>query len=141
MEQETQKAPELRITPEVAAAVIADKCRKDDEFSKSLRGDPRSALIEASGKSLPDSMNVVVHQNSADHWHIVIPSDAQVEKVGEAFKMMDDAGGTLSDEQLLAISGGEVLIGFLLTAALVVGTGVVATAVTGGVVGGAVAAA
>ena len=134
MEQKTQKSPELRMTPEVAAAAVADRCRQDREFMKNLCADPKAALIEASGKGMPDSMNVAVHHNSADHWHIAIPSAAQAERLGEAFKMMDDADGTLSDEQLLAVSGGEIFIVLFITAAVVVGGGV-----AGGIVAGVTA--
>ena len=141
MEQKTQKSPELRMTPEVAVAAIADRCRKDGEFLNKLCADPRAVLAEAGGKGLPDSVNIVIHRNSSDHWHIVIPSDAQARRLGEAFQMMDDADGTLSDEQMLAISGGEFFVSFLLTTALIVGAGAVATAATGGIVAGAVVAA
>ena len=134
MEQKTQKSPELRMTPEVAAAAVADRCRQDREFMKNLCADPKAALIEASGKGMPDSMNVAVHHNSADHWHIAIPSAAQAERLGEAFKMMDDADGTLSDEQLLAVSGGEIFISLFLIGSLVVGVTVAGAVVTSAVV-------
>ena len=134
MEQNTRKYPELRMTPEVAAAAVADRCRQDREFMKNLCADPRAALIEASGKSVPDSMNVAVHHNSADHWHVVIPSATQAERLGEAFKMMDDADGTLSDEQLLAVSGGEIFITLFVVGATVVGVTAAAAVVTSAVV-------
>ena len=134
MEQKTQKSPELRMTPEVAAAAIADRCRKDREFMNNFCDDPRGALAEASDKGVPAAMNVAVHRNSADHWHVVIPSDAQAKRLGEAFKMMDDAGGTLSDEQLQAISGGEIFISLFVVGALVVGVTVAGAVVTSAVV-------
>lgn len=114
MEQKTQESPQLRMTPEVAAAAIADRCRKDRDFMKNLCDDPKAALAKAGGKDMPDSMSVVVHQNSADHWHIVIPSDAQARRMEEAFKAVDGADDTLSDEQLQSLSGGEIF--FTLTA-------------------------
>ena len=36
----------------------------------------------------------------------MILSDAQAQRLGEAYKMMDESGGKLSDEQLMSISGG-----------------------------------
>lgn len=121
MEQETPKSAEVRMTPEIAAAAIADRCRKDGEFLKNLCDDPRSALTAASGDGVPESMDVVVHQNSADHWHIVIPSDEQARRLGETFRAMDGADGTLNDEQLQSLSGGAEVI--LTTSVLAVSIG------------------
>ena len=138
MEQESQQTPELRITPEVAAAIVADKCRKDGEFAKKLNDDPKAALAGINKQQVPDEVKFVVHQNSADHWHIVIPSDAQASRLGKAFKMMDDAGGdTLNDEQLQAISGGVEVIWTIIFVGSMAG---IAAGVTGGIVAGGVAA-
>ena len=129
MEQKTQQS-ELRMTPEVAAAAIADRCRKDGEFLKNLNSDPLAALTKAGGEGVPDSMNVIIHQNSADHWHIVIPSDAQAKRLSEVFKTIDNAGDTLSDDQLQDVSGGTDV---LATAALALAVGAsLATSVAGG---------
>ena len=133
MEQKTQQS-ELRMTPEVAAAAIADRCRKDGEFLKSLNDNPTATLTKASGQGVPDSMNVVIHQNSANHWHIVIPSDAQARRLGEVFKTIDDAGDTLNDDQLQDVSGGtDVLATAAL--ALAVGASMAATVAGGSTIG------
>ena len=123
MEQKSQQPAELRVTPEVTAAVVADKCREDDGFAERLHKDAQAALAEINGQPVPHEVKPIVHQNSADHWHIVIPSDAQARRLGEAYKMMDEAGGTLSDEQLQAVSGGfEVWIAALIIGGIAVGT-------------------
>ena len=135
MNQKTQENPKLRTTPEVAAAMLADRCRKDGAFARKLRDDPKGVLATLNGQKVPEYMNVAIHQNAPDHWHIVIPSDKQAQRLSEAYEMMDAAGGTLSDEQLGAISGGEIvviatLIG-ILTPAVVVATGATAGIVAG----------
>ena len=140
MEQKTQENPKLRTTPEVAAAVLADRCRKDGAFARKLQDDPRGTLAELNGQKVPEYMNVAVHQNAPDHWHIVIPSQKQAQRLNEAYKTMDAAGGTLSDEQLEALSGGEIVV--ILSLIGIVGTATaVATAATAGIVAGAITAA
>ena len=132
MERKTRESPQLRMTPEVVAAAIADRCRKDDALSKRFFEDPKAAIADASGKTLPEATKVVVHRNSADHWHIVVPSQAQVRRLNEAWEGSGD-GDSLTDEQLQAISGGLeiwiacLLAGGLLVAGLAAGAGVAAS--------------
>ena len=80
MNQKTQGSPKLRVTPEVAAAILADRCRADGALARKLQDDPRGALAELNGQKVPEYMNVAVHQNAPDHWHIVIPSDKQAQR-------------------------------------------------------------
>ena len=131
-EQKQQGQVPLRMTPEVSAAVLADRCRKDDTLSKRFFEDPKAVIAASSGKTLPDSTQVVVHRNSADHWHIAVPSNAQVRTFNDAWEGSGD-GDSLSDEQLQAISGGLeiwiacLLAGGLLVAGLAAGAGVAAS--------------
>ena len=131
-EQKQQELAPLRMTPEVSAAVLADRCRKDDALSKRFFENPKAAIADASGKTLPEATNVVVHRNSADHWHIVVPSQAQARRLNAAWEGSGD-GDSLTDEQLQAISGGLeiwiacLLAGGLLVAGLAAGAGVAAS--------------
>ena len=139
MEQKTQENPKLRTTPEVAAAVLADRCRADSAFTRKLQDDPKGVLAELNGQEVPGYMNVAVHQNAPDHWHIVIPSQKQAQRLNEAYEMMDASGGTMSDEQLAAISGGEIVVVLTLIGILTPAV-VVATGATAGIVAGTIAA-
>ena len=132
MEQKQEQRGLLRMTPEVSAAILADRCRRDGELSKRVCEDPKAVVAVASGRTLPESTKVVVHRNSADHWHIAIPTDAQARTLNDAWEG-SGAGDSLTDEQLQAISGGlEIWIAALVLAGSAIATG----ALVGGVLGG-----
>ena len=131
MEQKRQERASLRVTPEVSAAILADRCRADGELSRRFCEDPKAVIAGASGKALPETTKVVVHRNSADHWHIAIPSEAQARRLNEALGEGD--GDSLTDEQLTAISGGlEIWLACL----LIGGITVITTSVVAGTVAG-----
>ena len=140
MEQKsTEQAGILPASPEASAAVVAQRCREDDEFKQRLKQDPKAALFEAQAKQPPDGMKIVVHENTLERWHIAIPSDRQIDNVNKLRKAIQEkaAGDELTDEHLQDISGGFE-IGFSIAAIAIaasVGVGVgAAGAVAGGVV-------
>ena len=112
--EDKQNQPvELSTSMESAAATLAARCYQDADFARKLRENPRAVIEELSGKKLPESLAIEVHENDGRTWHVPLP---------------DQASGTLSDEQLGTVSGGfEIWI-----TCLVVGT-VAAVAVGGGV--------
>ena len=125
---------------EVVAALLADTCRRDENFRAELQKDARKTFADR-GVLLADGMNVRLVQNTADTVHVALP----------CYDSFDKSFSDLTDEQLQAISGGEIIItiifaigGALTAVGTAVGAGASALAVGGAVVGtvaaGAVAA-
>ena len=59
---------------------------EDGDFRASLIADPKAAIASAVGTTLPDSFDVVVHEDSATTAHLVLPpspklTDAELEAV------------------------------------------------------------
>lgn len=52
---------------------IIDKAMRDEAFRQRLLRDPRGALQDAFGASIPAGMTIHVHEESASDVHIVIP--------------------------------------------------------------------
>lgn len=107
---------------ESAAAAIAARCYADRDFARRLRENPKATIEETCGKKLPEALAIKVHENDGKTWHVSVPQDGDVNK--------------LSDEQLKAISGGEVL--FTVIALAAVGT-VTAVTIAGAGAGVAIA--
>ena len=114
----------LSSSMETAAAALAARCYGDPDFAKRLREDPKAAIEETCGKKLPEALTIEVHENDGRTWHVPVPSDGNT--------------GELSDRQLSAVSGGEILGSVILVASLVAGSVVAGTAVVGGVAAGAI---
>jgi hypothetical protein len=53
---------------------IVKKAHADEEFKKKLLKDPKAAIEEASGSKLPDTLKVVVYEQTEDTVHLVIPT-------------------------------------------------------------------
>lgn len=52
---------------------VAAQALADDDYRRRLIDDPRSVLTEA-GLVVPDTLEVVIHQNRDDVIHLVLPS-------------------------------------------------------------------
>ena len=118
-----QDAVSLPHSPELSAAVVAQRCREDADFRQRLKQDPKAAIFEGQEKQPWDDMKVVVHENTPDCWHVSIPSDRQIENVNKLRAMQEKAADhELTDEQLQDLSGGE--IGFSIAALIAVGTAI-----------------
>lgn len=64
---------------------IASKALGDDAYRQRLVSDP-STVLKEEGITVPDGVNVTVHENTADHIHLVLPTgikDAQQLDPGE----------------------------------------------------------
>ena len=105
----------LSSSMEAASAALAARCYGDPDFAKRLREDPKAVIEEACGKKLPESLVIEVHENDGRTWHVPVPPGKDTDK--------------LTDEQLQAVSGGEIIFTVLAVAA--------ATTVTASVVAGA----
>ena len=68
---------------------IIDKSALDSEFRQQLLMNPKSAITEELGITMPESMNIQVHQSDMQTVHIALPPDPNI-----------------TEEQLEAISAG-----------------------------------
>ncbi len=71
-------------------AKIRDKVDQDESFRERLLQDPRSAIKEVTGLTVPETFNLHVHEETSKDFHLVVPPK----------------GGRLSDEELQQASGG-----------------------------------
>ncbi|MYA95881.1 MAG: NHLP leader peptide family natural product precursor [Nitrospinae bacterium] len=68
---------------------IVEKSALDGDFRQRLLSDPKSAISEELGVTIPDSMKVVVHESDMQTVHLALPPDANI-----------------TEEQLEAVSAG-----------------------------------
>lgn len=68
---------------------IIDKSALDTDFRQHLLTDPKSAITQELGITMPDSMNIEIHQSDMQTVHIALPPDPNI-----------------TEEQLEAISAG-----------------------------------
>ena len=104
------------ISNEVAAAVIADKCRADQGLARRLQADGKAALSSLSERALADDLSVSVVRNAPGQVHVVLPD--------YAFQKSKQQN-PLTDEQMAEIAGGEI---FFTVFAVVAGVGLAASA-------------
>ncbi|MDE0129691.1 MAG: NHLP leader peptide family RiPP precursor [Gammaproteobacteria bacterium] len=70
--------------------MIRAKADEDEAFRGRLLGNPREAIKEASGLTVPEGFSINVHEESATEFHLVLPP----------------AGSRLSDDELRGAAGG-----------------------------------
>ncbi|MDE0345144.1 MAG: NHLP leader peptide family RiPP precursor [Boseongicola sp.] len=70
--------------------MIKVKADEDEAFRGRLLEDPREAIKEATGLTVPEGFSINVHEESATEFHLVLPP----------------AGSRLSDEELRGAAGG-----------------------------------
>ena len=68
---------------------IVEKSALNPEFRQQLLADPRSAIGDELGISIPESMNIVVHESDMQTVHLALPPDPNI-----------------TEEQLEAVSAG-----------------------------------
>ena len=68
---------------------ITEKSAIDPEFRSQLMSDPKTAICEELDITMPDSMQIVVHQSDMQTVHVALPPDPHI-----------------TEEQLEAISAG-----------------------------------
>lgn len=73
-------------------AMVADKLASDPGFRDVLLADPRAAISALVGLTLPEAVNVEVHEESLTTIHLVLPA---VSKAGE-----------ISEDDLELVAGG-----------------------------------
>lgn len=70
--------------------MIRAKADEDEAFRSRLLGNPREAIKEASGLTVPEGFSINVHEESATEFHLVLPP----------------AGSRLSDDEMRGAAGG-----------------------------------
>ena len=68
---------------------LVDKSAIDADFRQQLLSDPKSAITGELGITMPESMNVVVHESDMQTVHLALPPDPNI-----------------TEEQLEAVSAG-----------------------------------
>lgn len=111
------------VTGEIILAIIADKCRIDDDFLSAMRADCKKALAGISEKDIPSDIKINTVQNTSETVHIVLP-------VYETLDALDMRDYQLTEEEMASISGGEILVSVIGFAGAVA---VLTTAITAGV--------
>ena len=69
---------------------ILVKAEEDEQFRAQLLDDPKAAIKDATGLSLPDGINIRVFEDNATDCHLVLPP----------------AGRNLSDQEMNGVAGG-----------------------------------
>ena len=68
---------------------IVDKTAVDTDFRQHLISDPKATISDELGITIPESMNVVVHESDMQTVHLALPPDPHI-----------------TEEQLEAVSAG-----------------------------------
>ncbi len=72
--------------------LVREHLASDPEFRATLLADPRAAVAKLLGLTLPDAVQVEVHEETLTHIHLVIPTQS--------------ASGDISDDDLELVAGG-----------------------------------
>ena len=78
-------------TPNELREKIVGKAAKDSDFRALLLADPKGALKQELGVTIPESLSVEVHEESNTTTHLVLPPDSK-----------------LSEDDLQAVVGGAL---------------------------------
>ena len=65
-------------TPNEMRMKIVDKATADEAFRARLLGDPKGALERELGVTIPASLSIEVHEESAGTAHLVLPPDSKL---------------------------------------------------------------
>ena len=75
---------------------LVERSLQDESLRQRLLADPKAAVEEELGTRLPEEVQVIAVEETADTIYLVLPSASPV----------GDEGGELSDQDLEAIAGG-----------------------------------
>ncbi len=85
---------------------IIKKSWRDPKYLETLCSDPKAVLAEELGMNLPEAMSVVIHEDTNDTFHFVLPVNPEIAK------------GELSESALGEVAGG-LRVPFVFVAATV----------------------
>ena len=74
---------------------ILSRAAEDGEFRSRLIADPKAAISDETGATIPDGFDVAVHEDSATTAHLVLPlspqlTDAELEMVAGGGSLWED---------------------------------------------------
>ena len=83
-------------------ARIVDKAMEDADFRARLLSDPKGAVEQELGVTIPASMSIEVHEEGAEAAHLVLPpdgrlSETEMETVAGAAAVYDENGVRVDD--------------------------------------------
>ena len=76
-------------------AIIADRIAADPAFRDTLLADPRAGLSEIIGFDIPETVHVVLHEESLTQIHLTIPSSEELTE--EDLDLVAGGGACWSD--------------------------------------------
>ena len=65
-------------THEELQAELVDRAVEDEAFRRRLFDDPKAAIKDALGVTVPKSMSIAVHEDTATTVHLVLPPSAKL---------------------------------------------------------------
>ncbi len=80
---------------------ILSRAAEDSEFRAHLIADPKAAILDEIGTSIPEGFDVAVHEDSATTAHLVLPPSAQLT---EAELEMAAGGGTWGNPNIAVVT-------------------------------------
>jgi hypothetical protein len=81
---------------------IVMRAWEDDNFKQSLMSNPKAAIAEATGETIPDDVEVEILQETANKVYFVIPTNPVA-------VMAVEGEGELSEEALEQVAGGIIV--------------------------------
>ena len=63
---------------------ILSKAAEDGEFRSRLIADPKAAISDETGATIPEGFDIMVHEDSATAAHLVLPPSPQLTEAGLA---------------------------------------------------------
>ena len=85
--------------------ILADKAGEDEEFRNRLMADPKGVIEQEFDLEIPASLDIQVHEDSAETAHLVLPPSPKLSET-----QLDHVAGGLKSAQpraVLLISGGS----------------------------------
>ncbi len=79
----------MKTQSQIEAQILA-RADEDGEFRNQLLNDPKGAIKDATGLSVPDGINIHVLEDNVTDYHLVLPP----------------AGRNLSDDEISGVAGG-----------------------------------
>jgi hypothetical protein len=60
--------------PTIRWSALLKKANTNEDFKQRLLSDPKGAIEQETGIRLPENMNIVTHEQSANTIHLVLPT-------------------------------------------------------------------
>jgi hypothetical protein len=89
---------DLQVIRQEIETALVNRAATDQDFKTELTANPKKAIGETYGLRFGDNVRVVVHQESPDELHLVLPVQ---------FRLSE---GELSDQHLEAVAGGTAIV-------------------------------